>query len=204
MEHLLDEKGTAADSRVRPASADPAALSRVTPVVSTSGRSGSYDRAVTFDSWLLALHLLSAAALVGAVTVFWVVILAVRNASQPSHVLALRPLMRVGGVVVIIGSLGTIVFGLWLAITLDAYHPWDGWVIAAIVLWAIGSETGRRSDPEYAKAFAKAKELEAAGETGANAELRALCRPRRGMLLHATASLAIFLVLVDMIWKPGT
>jgi len=158
---------------------------------------------VTFDSWLLALHLLSAAALVGAVTVFWVMILALRNASTPSQVLAFRPLMRVGGVVVIIGSLGTIVFGLWLAITLDAYHPWDGWVIAAIVLWAIGSETGRRSDPEYAKAFAKAKELEAAGETDANAELRALCRPRRGMLLHATASLAIFLVLVDMIWKPG-
>ena len=158
---------------------------------------------MTFDSWLLALHLLSAAALVGAVTVFWVAVLALRTASQPSQVLSLAPLMRVGSVVVIVGSLGTIVFGLWLAITLDAYHPWDGWVIAAIVLWAIASETGRRSDPEFAKAFAKAKELESDGETGANAELRALCSPQRGILLHSIASLATFLILVDMIWKPG-
>jgi hypothetical protein len=158
---------------------------------------------MTFDSWLLALHLLSAAALVCAVTMFWVATLALRNASQPSQVLALVPLMRVGSIVVIVGSLGTIVFGLWLAITLDTYHPWDGWIIAAIVLWAIGSETGRRSDPEYAKAFTKAKELESAGETGVNVELRALCRPRRGILLHSIASLAVLLVLVDMIWKPG-
>jgi hypothetical protein len=158
---------------------------------------------VTFDSWLLALHLLSAAALVGAVTVFWVLIHSVRSVSQPAHVLALAPLMRVGSVVVIVGSLGTIVFGLWLAITLDAYHPWDGWVIAAIVLWAIAGETGRRSDPEYAKAFAKAKELAAAGQPGPNDELRVLCRTQKGLLLHSIASLAVLLVLVDMIWKPG-
>ena len=37
---------------------------------------------------------------------------------------------------------GTILFGIWLAISLDAYQVWDGWVIAAIVLWAIGSGTG--------------------------------------------------------------
>lgn len=158
---------------------------------------------MTFDSWLLALHLLSAAALVGAVTVFWVAILAVRNADQPSRILALAPLMRVGGVVVIVGSLGTVVFGVWLAITLDAYHPWDGWVIAAIVLWAIGSETGRRSDPEFARAFTRAKELLDAGETGPSAELRALCRPRTGLLLHSVASAAILLILIDMVWKPG-
>jgi len=158
---------------------------------------------VTFDSWLLALHLLSAAALVGAVTVFWVLILAVRNADRPSRILVLAPLMRVGGVVVIVGSLGTVVFGVWLAITLDAYHPWDGWVIAAIVLWAIASETGRRSDPEFARAFTRAKELLDAGETGPSAELQALCRPRIGLLLHSVASLAIVLILVDMVWKPG-
>ena len=47
---------------------------------------------------------------------------------------------------------------------LDAYHVWDGWVIVALVLWAIASETGRRADPEYAKLFTKAKELGSARE----------------------------------------
>jgi uncharacterized membrane protein len=158
---------------------------------------------VTFDSWLLALHLLFAAALVGAVTIFWIVVLAVRNADRPVRVLALTPLMRVANVAVIAGSVGTVVFGIWLAITLDAYHPWDGWVIAAIVLWAIASETGRRTDPEYGRAFARASELVAAGEAGPNAELATLCRPRTGMVLHLVSSAAVLLILLDMIWKPG-
>ena len=158
---------------------------------------------MTFDSWLLALHLLFGAALVGALTIFWILVLAVRNADRPSQVLALTPLLRVGGITVIAGSLGSVVFGIWLAITLDAYHPWDGWVIAAIVLWAIGSETGRRTDPEYRRAFTRAKELTAAGETGPNAELAALCRPRTGMLLQVISSVAVLLILLDMIWKPG-
>ena len=158
---------------------------------------------MTFDSWLLALHLLFAAALVGAVTIFWILVLAVRNADRPSQVLALAPLMRIGGISVIAGSLGSVVFGVWLAITLDAYHPWDGWVIAAIVLWAIASETGRRTDPEYGRAFTRARKLVAAGQTGPSAELAALCRPRTGMLLHLISSAAVLLILLDMIWKPG-
>ena len=158
---------------------------------------------MTFNSWLIALHLLFAAALVGAVTVFWILVIAVRRIDQPAHLLALKPLMRVGGIAVIAGSLGTVVFGVWLAITLDAYHPWDGWVIAAIVLWAIASETGRRTDPEYGRAFTRASELVAAGETGPSAELAALCRPRTGMLLHVISSVAVLLILLDMIWRPG-
>jgi hypothetical protein len=38
----------------------------------------------------------------------------------------------------------TLGFGIWLAISLDAYHPWDGWIIAAIVLWAVAGGTGAR------------------------------------------------------------
>jgi len=111
--------------------------------------------------------------------------------------------MRVGNVAVIAGALGTVIFGIWLAIALDAYHPWDGWVIAAIVLWAIGIETGRRADPEFGRAFTRAGELVAAGENGPSAELAALCRPRTGIVLHLISSAAVFLVLLDMIWKPG-
>ena len=41
------------------------------------------------------------------------------------------------------GSLGTIVLGVWLAIALDDVKVWDGWVIAAIVFWVVASEAGR-------------------------------------------------------------
>ncbi|MEP6892440.1 MAG: hypothetical protein ABI927_01560 [Gaiellaceae bacterium] len=165
-----------------------------------------YDRsrgAVTFDSWLIALHLLSAAALVGAVTIFWILVIAVRRLDEPTKVQALEPLMRIGSVAVIAGSLGTIVFGVWLAITLDAYHPWDGWVIAAIVLWAIAFEVGRRSGQEYDLAFSHARKSSDDGRTGSDAELAKLCRPRLGLIFHIIASAAILLILLDMIWKPG-
>jgi len=158
---------------------------------------------MTFDHWLLALHLLSAAFLVGAMVMFTVLIVAVRRIDRPAQALALAPLMRVGGVAVIVGSLGVVIFGVWLAIALDAYHVWDGWVIVALVLWAIASETGRRADPEYAKLFTKAKELQAAGQTESSAELKALGRTQQGAMLHGIASLAVLLLLVDMIWKPG-
>ena len=36
-----------------------------------------------------------------------------------------------------------------------------------------------------------------------SAELLALNRTSRGVLLHAIASAALLLILVDMIWKPG-
>ncbi len=94
-------------------------------------------------------------------------------------------------------------FGVWLAISLDAYQVWDGWVLVAIVLWAITTETGRRSGLAYQRAGDRAHELVAAGETGPSAELAALNRTSTGLLLHAVSTLAFLLVLIDMIWKPG-
>ena len=73
----------------------------------------------SFDDWLLALHLLSAFALVGAIIVFWVAIVAIRRTDLPEQVVAAGRLLPVANVVVTVGSLGTIIFGIWLAIALD-------------------------------------------------------------------------------------
>jgi hypothetical protein len=132
---------------------------------------------MSLDDWVLALHLLSAFALVAAVVMFWVLYLAL-DAAIPG-------LVRIGTIAVAAGSIGTLVFGVWLAISLDAYQVWDGWVIAAIVLWAIAFETGRRSG-----------EVVAGDVPSAEARSRAL-------VLHGVSSLAILLLLIDMIWKPG-
>ena len=155
------------------------------------------------NDWILALHLLSAFAIVGAIVLFWILIVAGWNMDTPGPILRLTPIARVGVVAVSIGSVGTIVFGLWLAISLEAYHPWDGWVIAAIVLWAVASGLGGRTGKEYNRTPERAKELEEAGQTGPSPELLALNRTRTGLLLHSLTTLALLLLLIDMIWKPG-
>jgi hypothetical protein len=158
---------------------------------------------MSLDDWLLALHILSAFALVGAIVVFSVAIVALRRTDLPEQVLAVGRLMPVASIVVIIGSLGVIIFGVWLAIAIDGIEVWNGWVIAAIVLWAVASEAGRRADPEFSPSVDRAKELVAAGQTGPDAQLGQLARTQRGLLLHSIAAVATLLILVDMIWKPG-
>ena len=114
---------------------------------------------LALNDWLLALHLLSAFALVGAIVLFTVVVVVVRRTDSPEQVVSAGRLLPVGNVVVVVGSLSVIIFGVWLAISLDGVKVWDAWVLAAIVLWAITSEAGRRSDPEFAPAIERANEL---------------------------------------------
>jgi hypothetical protein len=158
---------------------------------------------VSLDDWILALHVLSAFALAGALVLFWILVYALRRTDLPEETAGINRVSQIGVIAIGIGSAGTLLFGIWLAISLDAYQVWDGWVIAAIVLWAIGGETGRRAGVEYQRAGDRARELVTAGQTGPSGELAALNRTSTGLLLHAVSSLAIALILVDMIWKPG-
>jgi hypothetical protein len=155
------------------------------------------------NDWLLALHLLSAFALVAALVLFTVAVVVIRRTDLPEQVASTGRLLPVGNVAVAVGSLGVLVFGIWLAIALDGVKVWDGWVIAAIVLWAISVETGRRADKEYSPCVARAGELVAAGQTGPDAQLAELGRTSRGLLLHSVATVGTLLILIDMIWKPG-
>jgi hypothetical protein len=158
---------------------------------------------VTFDDWILALHMLSAFAYVAGMVLFWVLIVAVRRTDTPEGNIRMGPAVIVGTAATGIGAGGTIVFGLWLAFSVGGYDIWDGWIIAAIVLWAIAGAIGGRTGKEYTAGMDKAKELQAAGQTGPSAELLAINRTQRGVILHAAASVAILLLLIDMIWKPG-
>ena len=158
---------------------------------------------MTFDDWLLALHVLSAFALVAALVLFWILIVASRNVDTPGPTIALRRIAVVGSATIAVGIAGTIVFGVWLAISLDAYQVWDGWVIGAIVLWAIAAGTGGRAGKEYSRAFDRARELDAAGQSGPDSGLLALNRTSQGLLLHTISSVVTLLILIDMLWKPG-
>jgi hypothetical protein len=158
---------------------------------------------VTFDDWILALHVLSAFAYVAGMIVFWVLVVAVRRADTPDETIRMKPVVNVGSVAIGIGAGGTIVFGIWLAFSYGGYDIWDGWIIAAIVLWAIAGAIGQRTGAAYMQGMNKAKELEAAGQTGSNAELLALNRTQNGLLLHTAGSIVLLLIIIDMIWKPG-
>ncbi len=158
---------------------------------------------MTFDDWLLVFHVLSAFAYVAGVILFWVLVIAARRRDTPEQTIALAPGAKMGNVAVGIGAVGTIVFGIWLALSVGNYDLWDGWIIAAIVLWAIAAELGRRTGNEYLKGMHKAEELQAAGKTGPSSELLTLNRTSTGLVLQTAASLTLLLILIDMIWKPG-
>ena len=158
---------------------------------------------MSFDDWILALHVLSAFAYVAGIILFWVLIGAVRKVDDPEGTLRMQPTAMVGNAVVGIGAGGTIILGIWLAFSYGGYDIWDPWIIAAIVLWAIAGALGQRTGNAYMQGMNKAKELEAAGQTGANADLLALNRTQDGLVLHSAVSLVLLLILIDMIWKPG-
>jgi hypothetical protein len=158
---------------------------------------------VTFEDWIFSLHLLFAATLVGSLVMTWIVVVAMYSIDTAGATLNLNRVAIVGSGGIVTGLVGVISFGIWLAILRDAFQVWDGWVIAAIVLWAITTVAVLRSFVEYAKPVAKARALSASGEVGPNSELRALNQTSTGLLLRGLASTAVVLIIIDMIWKPG-
>lgn len=158
---------------------------------------------MSFYDWLLALHVLAGFALVAAYVVFATLIWWSWTRDTPAAMLRLTGVGRVGNVLVIVGAAGTLILGVWLAIGLDAYQVWDGWVIAALVLWAIATETGRRSGDHYAKAGTRAAELAGSGADVSNAELGAILRDRNALVLQVVSAVAVLLLVIDMIYKPG-
>jgi hypothetical protein len=158
---------------------------------------------VSFDDWMLALHVLSAFSYVAGVVIFWVVIVAARRVDTPDRTLSFGPVTRVADAAIGIGAGGTILLGIWLAFSIGDYDIWDPWIVAALVLWVIAAAIGLRTGKAYGPSVKKAQELNASGQTGPSGELLALNRTSQGLMLQAIASLVLVLILADMIWKPG-
>jgi hypothetical protein len=154
--------------------------------------------------WLLFLHVLTAFTLVAALVVFWVIGVVARNVDRPAESLRYFRVARPANLLVVVGTLGVLVLGIALAIERDEYEVWDGWILGAIVLWALAAETGRRGGMPYAEAKNLAEGLVAEGRgEEPSAELRAKLQDRGAIILNAVSSLLVLLILVDMIYKPG-
>jgi uncharacterized membrane protein len=134
-------------------------------------------------STLLFLHVTAAFTMVTAVGMFLAIALGLRSGSHAATALRLAP---VAGILWPVGGLFAIVFGIWLALHVSSYSLGDGWIIAAIVLWVVGSAIGGRISAGYRKL--------ASGGAG----------PDPATLAMNLALVVIVLaILVDMIYKPG-
>ena len=128
--------------------------------------------------WLLFLHVLAAFLLVSGLVAYVVLVLS-SGGEAVSRALG-SPALALWNA----GGLGTLVFGVWLALDIDGYELWDGWIIAALVLWVIASGAAGR--------------LGAALREGRS--VRAIDGAR---VMVGVMALATLLLLLDMIFKPG-
>ena len=129
------------------------------------------------DDWLLFLHVLSAFLLVITVVMYSAVALGGTLGGRATFIAD-----RCWDV----GGLGTLILGVWLALKLDEYGIFDGWIIGALVLWVVATGLGQtvrqRLDEE---------EGDGTVTTGAV------------NTLHWLRTLTVLALLVLMIWKPG-
>ena len=154
------------------------------------------------NDWILALHLLAAFSLVAAEVAFSIMVAALWRSDNPARVAAMMPVARTGAIMVMAGMAGTLIFGIWLAFSKDDYQLWDGWVIAALVLWAIGGFLGQKSGEGYQAGGELGAKLAGEGTTS-SPELAETFGASRAFWLHIATLVVVLLILVDMIWKPG-
>jgi hypothetical protein len=81
-----------------------------------------------------------------------------------------------------------LIFGVWLALYVDGYALWDGWILGAIVLLGAATAFGARARQAVATEIGYPS-----GEPGA----------RQATLWHWLRTLSVLLILVLMVWKPG-
>jgi hypothetical protein len=121
--------------------------------------------------WLLFLHLLAAFLLFVTVVSYTAVAL---GAPAPGRTLFVAD--RCWDV----GGLGTLVLGIWLALHLDEYDFFDGWILGAIALWFVATGLGQSIQRRLAD--------------DATADIA---------VMHWLRTLTVLGLLVLMIWKPG-
>lgn len=154
----------------------------------------------TYD-WLLAFHVTGAFLLLGGAVVAGVLNIAALRRDRPSEIALLLSLTRFAVVAIMAGLALTLVLGLWLVH--EAHYGYgDGWIVAALVLWLLGSALGGAGGKRDRHARELAERLTTGGDAPSG-ELRARLRDPVSLALSYGSGLAALAVLALMIWKPG-
>ena len=86
-----------------------------------------------------------------------------------------------------VGGLGVLAFGVWLAFNRPEYEIYDGWIIAALVLWVLMMGSGARAS----------QGVKPEGDDSPVAV------DRRTAFAHWMRIVWFIALLVVMVWKPG-
>jgi uncharacterized membrane protein len=154
---------------------------------------------ISFYSWILALHLLSAFAVAAALVLFSVLVFVGRRMTTLEQTRTLFRVAPIGTALFIGGAALVLIFGVILALDSDQFNIWDPWVIAGIVLWAITAGLAQRSGTYYSEIAKQAESSDAGTEAAVIARLRAA----EGPLTHYAIVGVFVLLVLDMIFKPG-
>jgi hypothetical protein len=126
---------------------------------------------------LLALHLISAA--ISFVTVVMFSAWAVGAPMTRGTFVLSDAAWNVSGA-------GLLIFGVWLALYVDGYELWDGWILGALALFAAVSAFGAQARTQALGRL----DPETAGS-------------REVTMWHWLRTVSLIGILVLMVWKPG-
>lgn len=148
----------------------------------------------------LFLHLLGAFSLVAGTVVAGVSFGSARRRETPAEIALLLGLGRIGVLLVAVGTLLVLAFGLWL-VHLGGWGYGTGWIdaalgllVAVVVLGAVGGQQPKR-------ARKLAAELARDGAP-VSAELRALLDDRTALAVNHLAALLLLAIVALMVFKP--
>ena len=120
---------------------------------------------------LLFFHLIAAFLL--AVTVVMYSAVALGATSSPRMLFVADRCWDVGG-------LGTLIFGIWLALNLEQYDFFDFWILFALALWFVATGLGQSVQ----------RRIGGEDTSAVNA-------------MHWIRTIVVIALLVTMVWKPG-
>ena len=87
-----------------------------------------------------------------------------------------------------VSGAGLVIFGVWLALYVDGYELWDGWILGAFVLFGLASFFGARARTEVMA------QLPGGDATPSAAQVT---------MWHWLRAASIVAILILMVWKPG-
>jgi uncharacterized membrane protein len=155
----------------------------------------------TTEDWAMLFHLAGAFAFVGGTIVAGVAFETARRRRVPSEIALLLDLSRIGVVLVALGVLLVLPFGLWL-VHLGDFGYGSAWVDAAIALLVavtiLGAFGGQR--PKRARKLAEQLARDGNVET---TELRRLLDDRVAFALNYVSAALVVGIVVLMVFKPG-
>jgi len=149
----------------------------------------------------LFFHLLGAFSLVAGLIVAGVALEAARRRETPDEIALLLGLSRIGVVLVGVGTLFVLGFGLWL-VHLGDWGYGAAWVDAALALLAVTVVLGTIGGQRPKRARLLARRLAADGAP-VSPELRSLLGHRPTLAANYLSALLLVAIVALMVFKPG-